>query len=127
MEGGVGVTKEKKNIVIVENFSLSFLKVIQVLILKRLMLVNKMVVLVSKVMMVFANKMMNLVHLLANIVVTGRLHHAIAVIVVVAKGMMVHSALFARIMNQKYLPPVWYFGSTARTVETGYTMCVPLD
>ena len=98
----MGVTKEKKNFIIVGDFSLSFLKAIQVLILKYLMLVNKMVVLVSK--------MMDLVHLLADLVIAGRFHHAIAVIVVIAKGMMVLSALFARIMNQKVLPPVWSFG-----------------
>ena len=89
---------------------------IQVLIL---MLVNKMVVLVSN--------MMDLVHLLADLVIAGRFRHAIAVIVVTAKGMMVLFALFARIMNQKVLPPVWSFGSTVMTVEAGYTMCVPLE
>ena len=69
-----------------------------------------------KVMVVFANKMMNLVHLLAELVVAGRFHHAIAVIVVVAKAMMLLSALFARIMNHKVLPPAWYFESTVMTV-----------
>ena len=116
VEGGVGVTKENFFFVIVGDFSLSFLKAIQVLIL---MLVNKMVVLV--------NKMVDLVHLLADLVIAGRFRHAIAVIVVTAKGMMVLFALFARIMNQKVLPPVWSFGSTVMTVEAGYTMCVPLE
>ena len=42
----------------------------------------------------------------ADLVITGRFHHAIAMIVMIVKGMMVLSALFARITNQKVLPPV---------------------
>ena len=67
-------------------------------------------------MMVFANYMMNLVHLLADLVIAGRFHHAITMIIVVAKVMMLLSALFARIMNHKVLPLAWYFESTVTTV-----------
>ena len=64
----MGVTKEKKNFVIVGDFSLSFLKVIQVLVNSEASDVGEQeVVLVRKMVMVFANKMIVLVHLLANL------------------------------------------------------------
>ena len=62
--------------------------------------------------------MMDLVHLLADLVVTGSFHHAIAV---KRRDSLLY---FPRIMNCLL---VWSFGSTVMTMEAGYTMCVPLD